>query len=173
MSSGRASERSERVAAVIVAAGSSQRMQGINKTWAMLGERPLLAHSVGVFAQSGLIDDLVVVLAKDALIEGERLREQEDWRARCAMTPGGARRRDSVLAGLEALAPAPDYVLIHDGARPFITSALIEQGLAAARKHGRRSRERHHQARRTRWPGAGNAGPRRALVHPDAPGLHL
>lgn len=136
MSSGRASERSERVAAVIVAAGSSQRMQGINKTWAMLGERPLLAHSVGVFAQSGLIDDLVVVLAKDALIEGERLREQEDWRARCAMTPGGARRRDSVLAGLEALAPAPDYVLIHDGARPFITSALIEQGLAAARKHG-------------------------------------
>lgn len=125
-----------RVAAVIVAAGSSQRMQGINKTWALLGERPLLAHSISAFEQSGLIDDLVVVLAKDALSEGQRLHEQEGWRTICALTPGGARRRDSVLAGLEALAPAPDYVLIHDGARPFITRSLIEQGLVAARKHG-------------------------------------
>jgi 2-C-methyl-D-erythritol 4-phosphate cytidylyltransferase len=125
-----------RVAAVIVAAGSSQRMQGINKTWAMLGAKPLLAHSICVFEESGVIDDLVMVLAKDALPDGKRLHEQEGWRTVCAMCPGGTRRRDSVLAGLEALAPAPDYVLIHDGARPFITPALIEQGLAAARQHG-------------------------------------
>ena len=111
-------------------------MQGVNKTWAMLGEKPLLAHSIGAFEECGLIDDLVVVLAKDALPDGERLREQEGWRAICALCPGGARRRDSVLAGLEALSPAPEYVLIHDGARPFITRALIEQGLAAARQHG-------------------------------------
>jgi 2-C-methyl-D-erythritol 4-phosphate cytidylyltransferase len=127
---------SERVAAVIVAAGSSQRMQGINKTWAMLGEKPLLAHSISAFEQCGLVADLVVVLAKDALLEGKRLHEQEGWRTICALTPGGARRRDSVLAGLEALSPTPDYVLIHDGARPFITPTLIEQGLAAARQHG-------------------------------------
>ncbi|HEY7349322.1 MAG TPA: 2-C-methyl-D-erythritol 4-phosphate cytidylyltransferase [Ktedonobacterales bacterium] len=136
---GRASahrQRRKRVAAVIVAAGSSQRMQGINKTWASLGGKPLLAHSIAVFEQSGLIDDLVVVLAKEALIEGKRRREQEGWGAMCCFTPGGARRRDSALAGLEALAPAPDYVLIHDGARPFITTTLIEQGLAAARRHG-------------------------------------
>ncbi len=125
-----------RVAAVIVAAGSSQRMQGINKTWAMLGAKPLLAHSIRVFEESGLIDDLVVVLAPDALLDGKQLHEQEGWRTICAMCPGGARRRDSVLAGLEALSPAPDYVLIHDGARPFITSTLIERGLAAARQHG-------------------------------------
>ena len=125
-----------RVAAVIVAAGSSQRMQGINKTWAMLGAKPLLAHSICVFEESGLIDDLVVVLAQDALLDGKQLHEQEGWRTICAMCPGGARRRDSVLAGLEALSPAPDYVLIHDGARPFITSTLIERGLAAARQHG-------------------------------------
>jgi len=125
-----------RAAAVIVAAGSSQRMQGINKTWAMLGEKPLLAHSICVFEQSGLIDDLVVVLAQDTLIEGKQLHEREGWRTLRALTPGGARRRDSVLAGLEALSLAPDYVLIHDGARPFITTTLIKQGLAAARQHG-------------------------------------
>ena len=128
--------KSGRVAAVIVAAGSSQRMQGINKTWAMLGAKPLLAHSICVFEESGLVDDLVVVLAQDALLDGKQLHEQEGWRTICALCPGGARRRDSVLAGLEALSPAPDYVLIHDGARPFITSTLIERGLAAARQHG-------------------------------------
>ncbi len=126
----------ERVAAVIVAAGSSQRMQGINKTWAMLGDKPLLAHSICVFEESGLIDDLVVVLAKDALNDGKLLHEHHGWRTICAMPPGGARRRDSVLIGLEALSPAPDYVFIHDGARPFVTPALIERGLAAVRQHG-------------------------------------
>src|SRR5579862_3404766 len=118
---------SERVGAVIVAAGSSQRMQGINKTWATLGDKPLLAHSICVFEECGLVDDLVVVLAKDALPDGKLLHEQNGWRTICAMCPGGARRRDSVLAGLEALSPTPDYVLIHDGARPFITPALIEK----------------------------------------------
>src|SRR5579885_1023675 len=112
------SEReSDRIAAVIVAAGSSRRMQGINKTWAILGGKPLLAHSISAFEQSGLVDAIVLVLAQDALAEG-------------------ARRRDSVLAGLTALSPIPSYVFIHDGARPFVTAALIEQGLAAARRHG-------------------------------------
>jgi 2-C-methyl-D-erythritol 4-phosphate cytidylyltransferase len=125
-----------RVVAVIAAAGSSQRMQGINKTWAMLGAKPLLAHSICVFEASGLVDDLAIVLSKDALPDGQQLQEQEGWRTICAMCPGGARRRDSVLAGLEALSPKPDYVLIHDGARPLLTPALVERGLAAAREHG-------------------------------------
>jgi 2-C-methyl-D-erythritol 4-phosphate cytidylyltransferase len=125
-----------RVAAVIVAAGSSQRMQGINKTWTLLGSKLLLAHSVCTFEQSPLVDDIVLVLTADVLAEGAQLCEQEGWRKVSALVPGGARRRDSVQAGLEALAPAPDYVLIHDGARPFVTPSLIEQGLAAARQHG-------------------------------------
>lgn len=127
-----------RVAAIIVAAGSSRRMQGINKTWAMLGGKPLLAHSIGACERSGLVDDLVVVLAQDALAEGTQLCQREGWRHIRALVPGGARRRDSVLAGLEALdaGAAPDYVLVHDGARPFLTTALIAQGLAAARQHG-------------------------------------
>ena len=125
-----------RVAAVIVAAGSSQRMQGLNKTWTSLGSKLVLAHSVCVFEQSPLIDDIVLVLAKDFLNDGAHLCEREGWQKVRARVPGGARRRDSVQIGLEALAPAPDYVLIHDGARPFLTETLIEQGLAAAQQHG-------------------------------------
>src|SRR5690348_6104177 len=109
-----------RVAAIIVAAGSSRRMQGIKKTWALLGGKPLLAHSIGACERSGLVDDIVVVLAQDALAEGALLCQREGWLHIHALVPGGARRRDSVLAGLEALhsATPPDYVLVHDGARP-------------------------------------------------------
>ncbi|HEY7126055.1 MAG TPA: 2-C-methyl-D-erythritol 4-phosphate cytidylyltransferase [Ktedonobacterales bacterium] len=130
--------QSTRMAAIIVAAGSSRRMQGINKTWAMLGGKPLLAHSIGACERSGLVDDIVVVLAQDALAEGAQLCQREGWQHIRALIPGGARRRDSVLAGLEALhsATPPGYVLVHDGARPFLSTALIEQGLAAARQHG-------------------------------------
>ena len=125
-----------KVAAVIVAAGSSQRMQGLNKTWTRLGSKLVLAHSVCIFEQSPLVDDIALVLAKDFLDDGAQLCEREGWQKVRARVPGGARRRDSVLAGLESLAAAPDYVLIHDGARPFLSEALIEQGLAAAQQHG-------------------------------------
>lgn len=124
-----------RVAAVIVAAGSSQRMQGIKKIWATLGNKMVLVHTVNIFEASPLIDEFVIVLAQPDLGMGFTICESQCL-SKADITIGGARRRDSVLAGLEALAPAPDFVLIHDGARPFITQSLIEQGLAAARKHG-------------------------------------
>ena len=130
------SRKRGRVAAVIVAAGSSQRMQGLNKTWTRLGGKLVLAHSVCVFEQSPLVDDIALVLAKDALDDGAQHCEREGWQKVRARVPGGARRRDSVQIGLESLAPAPDYVLIHDGARPFLTEALIGHGLAAAQQHG-------------------------------------
>ncbi|MHB8837213.1 MAG: 2-C-methyl-D-erythritol 4-phosphate cytidylyltransferase, partial [Candidatus Methylomirabilia bacterium] len=49
---------------------------------------------------------------------------------------GGRERQDSVAAGLRALPAGIDYVVIHDGARPFATAALVERVLAAARRHG-------------------------------------
>ena len=130
------SRKRGRVAAVIVAAGSSRRMQGLNKTWTTLGSKIVLAHSVCAFEQSPLVDDIALVLAKDFLDDGAQLCEREGWQKVRARVPGGARRRDSVLIGLESLSPAPDYVLIHDGARPFLTDTLIEHGLAAAQEHG-------------------------------------
>ena len=51
--------------------------------------------------------------------------------------PGGATRQASVRAGLEALrARRPDFVLVHDAARPFASTALISRAIAAAREHG-------------------------------------
>ena len=64
------------------------------------------------------------------------LREEKGWRKALPPLIGGARRQDSVRAGLDALPTECDWVLVHDGARPFVTSRMIEEGLAAAADTG-------------------------------------
>jgi 2-C-methyl-D-erythritol 4-phosphate cytidylyltransferase len=123
-------------AAIIVAAGSSRRMQGINKLSAPLGTSTVLAHTISVFAASPHISQIILIVASDALEEAAQFCRAHDWPS-IRVIPGGARRRDSARAGLENLAAdPPDYILIHDGARPFVTADLIARSLAAAQQHG-------------------------------------
>jgi 2-C-methyl-D-erythritol 4-phosphate cytidylyltransferase/2-C-methyl-D-erythritol 2,4-cyclodiphosphate synthase len=129
-----------KVAAVIVAAGRSTRMAGLDKQFALAGGRPLLAHTVAVFEQSDLIDEYVVVLSAENLLKGRALAFEEGWTKLRGFVIGGARRQDSVFQGLLALAdgthPAPEWVMIHDGARPFVTAQILADGLAAAAEFG-------------------------------------
>ncbi|MGE0667407.1 MAG: bifunctional 2-C-methyl-D-erythritol 4-phosphate cytidylyltransferase/2-C-methyl-D-erythritol 2,4-cyclodiphosphate synthase [Sphingomonadales bacterium] len=113
-----------KVAALIVAAGRGQRAGGpLPKQYLELGGRPLLRHSVKAFIDSGLVDVVQVVIHPadrplyDDSVAGFAL---------CEPCAGGASRQESVRLGLEALAPhAPDAVLIHDAARPFVSAELI------------------------------------------------
>jgi 2-C-methyl-D-erythritol 4-phosphate cytidylyltransferase/2-C-methyl-D-erythritol 2,4-cyclodiphosphate synthase len=125
-----------KVAAVIVAAGRGYRAGGdLPKQYrALAGEpviRPTLAAFLGhpqIAAVQTVIhpDDQAIFLAATAGLE--RLLPP---------VPGGATRQASVRAGLEALrAAAPDLVLIHDAARPFLSSDLISRAIAAATEHG-------------------------------------
>ncbi len=125
----------EAVAALIVAAGSSRRMGGLDKIMAPLGGVPVLARTVEVFLSSPPIDEIVVVLHPERLAAGPSLAAERGWPPRVRFCPGGARRQDSVRLGLAEIA-AEGWVLIHDGARPFCSPALIEQGLDAATKTG-------------------------------------
>lgn len=129
-----------KVAAVIVAAGRSTRMAGLDKQFALAGGRPLLAHTVAVFEQSDLIDEYVVVLSAENLLKGRALAFEEGWTKLRGFVVGGTRRQDSVFQGLLALAdgarPAPEWVMIHDGARPFVTAQILAEGLAAAEEFG-------------------------------------
>jgi 2-C-methyl-D-erythritol 4-phosphate cytidylyltransferase len=126
--------KGQRVGAVIVAAGSSRRMGGLDKIWAALGGRPLLAWVLAVFQESPLIDETVVVLNKGNIdVCRKRIKEQENGLLKvCA---GGARRQDSVAAGLGELKNVK-WVVVHDGARPVIDGTLIERGLDAAQETG-------------------------------------
>lgn len=125
----------EEVGAIVVAAGRSLRMRGLNKLFAPLGDRPLLAHTLSAFQSCPVVDRVVLVLAADNLARGQALAEREGLDKVCAVCLGGRRRRDSVWAGLEALGPCA-WVAVHDGARPFVTPHLIAQGLDAARETG-------------------------------------
>lgn len=131
---------SEKVAAVIVAAGRSTRMAGLDKQFTVLaGAKPLLAHTIAVFESSPLISEYVIVLNEANLLQGRALAFEEGWRKLKKIVTGGDRRQDSVWNGLQALndiANSADWVMIHDGARPFVTPQILKDGLAAAREFG-------------------------------------
>ena len=125
----------ERVGAVIVAAGRSERMGGADKIFAELCGEPLLAHTVAAFQRSSVIDSIVVVLAQDRVEDGRDLARKYNWSKVTAVCAGGVRRQDSVKAGLNQLENV-DWVMIHDGARPCLTQDIIERGLQAAKENG-------------------------------------
>lgn len=125
--------------AIVVAAGASRRMGGADKLLAMVGDRPLLAYAVGALAASSAIDSVVVVTTTDRRTALEGGGWLDD---RIIFEEGGERRQDSVRAGFRALetaAPDPDGsrpVLVHDGARPLVSRALVDAVVAATQRHG-------------------------------------
>ncbi len=123
------------MAAVVVAAGASRRMGGIDKLWLDVDGKPLLAYTLDALASITAITRIVVVLSAHGLERVSALRDAAPWNRVAAYVPGGAERADSVYAGLRVLG-ACDIVLIHDGARPLVTSTLVEDGITAALVHG-------------------------------------
>lgn len=121
------------VDAVIVAAGSSTRF-GEDKLGALLCERPVLDWSIAAFASSPNIGQIVVVTTPDRTSWAEGLCAGYAEGRELHVVEGGARRRDSVAAGLRVCRTR--YVAIHDGARPLVTTAVIEAVIRAADGHG-------------------------------------
>ena len=125
---------SDRVVAIVAAAGSGRRMNA-DKTMLRLLDKPLFAWPVDVLQKNKSVDGIVVVLHKNNLADGERLTVERDWTKVMKVCEGGELRQDSVRNGLRSAGQC-DWVLIHDGARPFLTDRLIEDGLVAARETG-------------------------------------
>ncbi len=128
-------DTSEKVGAVIVAAGKSERMGDVDKMFAPLGGRPLLIQTTRPFQQCALIDQIVVVVSGERETQCRSLVAGPDWSKVSDVCLGGRRRQDSVAEGLKRLADC-DWAVIHDGARPLVTVELIERGLEAARETG-------------------------------------
>ncbi|MDH2312142.1 bifunctional 2-C-methyl-D-erythritol 4-phosphate cytidylyltransferase/2-C-methyl-D-erythritol 2,4-cyclodiphosphate synthase [Methylobacterium brachiatum] len=130
------------VAAVVVAAGRGIRIGGgTPKQYRRVGGQAVLTRTLAALAAQDAIDRIQPVIAADAaafflscLDElAPELREKIG-----APVEGGATRQLSVRAGLEALASgdAPEIVLVHDAARPYVDAALIARAIAAGRDHG-------------------------------------
>ena len=129
------SSASRSVGAVIVAAGSSRRMGGVDKLFAAIDGRPLLAWTIEVFQDCQSVRQIVLVVSEQRLETALNLVEQEGWDKVKQVCVGGERRQDSVAHGLSKLSGC-NWVVIHDGARPCLTGDLIERGLTEAAHTG-------------------------------------
>jgi 2-C-methyl-D-erythritol 4-phosphate cytidylyltransferase / 2-C-methyl-D-erythritol 2,4-cyclodiphosphate synthase len=126
------------VAALIVAAGRGSRAAGGDgrpKQYCPIGGIPILARAIAAFAAHPAVDDILVVIHPDDAAFYQATSQAHAGRLRKAVA-GGARRQDSVRAGLEALASdAPSSVLIHDAARPFVSTELISRVIGSLDAH--------------------------------------
>ncbi len=124
---------------VVVAAGGSRRMAGVDKLLAPVAGRPLLAWTLDALAAAPVVDRIVLVVPAARL---DQLARAPWVAARAeAVIPGGATRQASVAAGvrhLDRIDPAgrDRPVLVHDGARPLVSAALVEAVAAAVLRHG-------------------------------------
>ena len=121
--------------AIIVAAGSSQRM-GFDKLFALLGGKPVIAHTLQAFEGAECVAEIILVGRDDRLAELQELVQRAELKKLRHVIPGGEHRQDSVRAGLNALAPEARYVAVHDAARPLLTSAQIGRVFAHCQTHG-------------------------------------
>ncbi|MDR0316699.1 MAG: 2-C-methyl-D-erythritol 4-phosphate cytidylyltransferase [Treponema sp.] len=140
------------IAAVICAAGSSSRMGGLKKEYCPLPNSKsltVLGSAVSAFAAVPAIETIVIAVPADSASGEAAARKAlppellaDSARPRIVFVSGGNTRRASVHNALSLLAAykpehcaRPDYVLIHDGARPWISPSLIEQIIAAVKKY--------------------------------------
>ena len=121
-------------AAVIVAAGTANRMGGTEKILAELGGQTVIARSVEAFERCGLVDEIVVVTRQELLEQVSRLCA--DYSKVRLVVVGGETRAKSVLAGLDAVSPNTRLVAVHDGARPLVSNEVLERTLHKAAKFG-------------------------------------
>lgn len=121
--------------AIVLAGGKGKRMKSsVPKQFMELKGEPLLSHSVRVFQNSSIIDEIVVVTSPDYIsYVKEEIVNKNTFDKVKHITSGGAERYDSVYEGLKCV-ESPGYVFIHDGARPCVTDKIISDCYDAVRK---------------------------------------
>ncbi|WP_438449172.1 2-C-methyl-D-erythritol 4-phosphate cytidylyltransferase [Gorillibacterium sp. sgz5001074] len=125
------------VGVVVVAAGRGTRMGGaVSKQYLPLAGKPVLVHTLEAFEAMEAVDTVVLVIGAG---DEERCRNYVDQYGLSKVTAvltGGPERQSSVYLGLQALDPEVEWVLVHDGVRPFITERDTLACLEGARTYG-------------------------------------
>ncbi len=127
-----------RIACVITAAGSGKRMGShTRKQYLRIGGEAILKWTLRAFARFSWLNEIVLVVPPDDIrkvsmeIVGPRLNPMD-----VHIVVGASRRQDSVFRGLQAVHPDTEWVLIHDGVRPFVRQELVERLLREAESTG-------------------------------------
>lgn len=124
-----------RVIGIVAAAGSGERMGGVQKAFTPLLGREMVAYSLQIMQESEDIDAIDLVVPSDAVDTATRLVLGMGFSKVSAISKGGSTRRESVESAVRST-DGNDLIVVHDGARPCITTALIARGVALARETG-------------------------------------
>lgn len=135
MIAGSAISNKELIRVIVVAAGKSNRMSNKDKILADLNGLPTIAHSVNVFEECGFVDSILIVASEFNISRINEIAVQMKWNKVTKIIAGGPRRQDSVRNGLEFLEKC-DWVIVHDGARPFVTTEMVKRGVESAKFEG-------------------------------------
>lgn len=123
---------------IIVAAGKGKRMgRDYNKQYIILENKPILAHTIEKFENNCYIDEIILVVGNDEVnFVKENIVQKYNFKKITSIIEGGLERQDSVYNGLQSASKDCNIVLVHDGARPFITDETIEKGIQVAKESG-------------------------------------
>jgi 2-C-methyl-D-erythritol 4-phosphate cytidylyltransferase len=125
----------KKTVAIVLAAGSGKRMlSSIPKQYLQLDGKPILYYSLKTFEDSS-VDEIILVVGKEDIDYCRKtIIEEYHFKKVSHIIVGGVERYHSVYQGLNAISFA-DYVLIHDGARPFVTVEMIERTIEQVVQH--------------------------------------
>ncbi len=123
-----------KITAIVLAAGSGKRMNSkIHKQYLMLSGKPVLYYALKAFEESAVTDIVLVTGHGEIEYCRRELVEKYAFAKVTAIVEGGKERYHSVYEGLKA-AEGADYVLIHDGARPFVDAGLVKRMIDAVKE---------------------------------------
>lgn len=112
---------------IIVAAGSSARMNGINKQFLEINSIPVIVKTMLAFEQSTDIKNIILVTKAEDIFKLQLLAEKHNISKLTDIVCGGNSRQESVLNGLARVGTEDEAVLIHDGARPLVSNKVINR----------------------------------------------
>lgn len=122
--------------AIVVAAGSAQRMGGVDKIMTELDGKPVIWHTLHAFQENPNIQQIVVVTREDLLVElAEKCREWGFFKVTTVVL-GGKDRVESVSIGAAAADRKAKYLAVHDGARPLVSQKIITETVQKCFKFG-------------------------------------
>lgn len=119
------------VTAIIVAAGHSARMGGLNKQFTLIGGETVISRTISAFEQSGLTGEIVLVCADRDMVDASAIVKEYGFSKVVRIVAGGSTRQKSAAAGFAAINPGSSFVAVHDGARPLVTPQCIDRVISA------------------------------------------